>query len=568
MLQLSRFDCLGDALRDRTIMYKSNVALIEADRHREKGRWSYAELAVQAESMAAKLQAAGIEPGERVAILMSNQAKWVMSGLGALWAGAVLVPLDYKLTAPEQLGLLAHCRPRALITEYGIWRSLCKHSADELAETGVQVSEAPAEVDLGGAARWEAPAEKGFTYRARKRNDVACIVYSSGTGGRPKGCMLTHDSYLVQAQELGNLFPMEEHERYFSVLPTNHAIDFMCGMIIPFLYGAAVVHQRTLRPEFLASTMKAHGVTHTALVPRILRNIEQKLREQLQKLPPWQRLLLDGLMTVNELYTAREPDHRISRTLLKPIHDRFGGKLRLVVAGGAFVDPGCVDFLYRLGLPVAIGYGLTEACVVLTVNDLRPFRPETVGRPVPGVEIEIRDANEAGVGEVYARGRSLMKGYLDDAELTAETMLGGWLRTGDLGLIDASGHLKLVGRAKNMVVTAGGKNVYPEDVEFAFEQVESCEELCVFAESFVWSGASPADDRLLLVARPREGWEPERLREDLRRRNLKLAEYKRAASLLQWDEAFPRTATQKVKRQQLAREIAARHAGREALQEL
>lgn len=568
MLDLSRFECLGDALRDRTIMYKSNIALIEADRHRENGRWTYSDLRSRAESVAARLQAAGVEPGERVAVLMSNQARWVMSGMGALWAGSVLVPLDYKLTAAEQLTLLGHCRPRALITEYGIWRALARQPGGIPADLSLFVTEAPADAELGPAERWEALAEGGFSYRARKRDDVACIVYSSGTGGRPKGCMLTHDSYLEQAQSLGNMFPMQESERYFSILPTNHAIDFMCGMIIPFLYGAAVVHQRTLRPEFLTSTMKAHGVTHTALVPRILRNIEEKLRGQMETLSPWQRLMLDGLMTVNDLATAREPNHLISRALLKPIHDRFGGKLRLIVAGGAFVDPSCVDFLYRVGLPVAIGYGLTEACVVLTVNDLKPFRPETVGRPVPGVEIEIRGANPAGVGEVYARGRSLMKGYLDDPELTSETLVDGWLRTGDLGLVDASGHLKLVGRAKNMVVTAGGKNVYPEDVESAFEKVEGCEELCVFAESFIWQGASPADDRLVLVARPQSEWPSRRLQDELKARNRALADYKRVASYLVWDSPFPRTATQKIKRQQLAREIAARQSRENGLQQL
>src|SRR4029077_14817266 len=138
-------------------------------------------------------------------------------------------------------------------------------------------------------ARWEAPATTSFRLVARERGDLASVVYSSGTAGTPKGCMLTHDNYLEQAQTLGRMFPMQEEDRYFSILPTNHAIDFMCGMVIPFLYGAAVVHQRTLRAEFLAPTMKRYRVTHTALVPRILRALRERIEEQLDELPAWQR---------------------------------------------------------------------------------------------------------------------------------------------------------------------------------------------------------------------------------------------------------------------------------------
>src|SRR6185436_6270131 len=159
----------------------------------------------------------------------------------------------------------------------------------------VLVSEAPEAAELGAARRFEGEAEGVFALVPRTRQDLAAIVYSSGTGGTPKGCMLTHAAYLEQAQVLGRLFPMHEADRYFSVLPTNHAIDFMCGTVIPFLYGAGVVHQRTLRAEFLAPTMKRYGVTHTALVPRILRALRDRICEQLDDLPDWQRHAIDSL---------------------------------------------------------------------------------------------------------------------------------------------------------------------------------------------------------------------------------------------------------------------------------
>src|SRR6185436_4186923 len=157
----------------------------------------------------------------------------------------------------------------------------------------VLVSEAPEAAELGAARRFEGEAEGVFALVPRTRQDLAAIVYSSGTGGTPKGCMLTHAAYLEQAQVLGRLFPMQEADRYFSILPTNHAIDFMCGTVIPFFYGAAVVHQRTLRAEFLAPTMKQYGVTHTAMVPRILRTLRERIEEQLDELVPARRRALD-----------------------------------------------------------------------------------------------------------------------------------------------------------------------------------------------------------------------------------------------------------------------------------
>ena len=271
MLDLSRLSCLGEALRDAVLTFKTNPALIEADRHREKERFTYTELRRKAEHFASYLEGGGFQAGDRCAILMSNQSKWVIGGLGALWAGATLVPLDYKLTAKEQLDLLAHSQPKVLFTEYPVWRLLLKEDVSRIERTRVIVTEAPEKADLGPARRYEQLEGGTFELRMRERDDVAWIVYSSGTGGTPKGCLLTHGNYLSQAEVLGRMFPMNEEDRYFSILPTNHAIDFMCGFIVPFLFGAAVVHQRTLRPEFLMPTMKEYGISHIALVPRILR---------------------------------------------------------------------------------------------------------------------------------------------------------------------------------------------------------------------------------------------------------------------------------------------------------
>jgi long-chain acyl-CoA synthetase len=557
MLSLSRLSSIGEALRDAVLTYKTHTALIEVDRQRETARLTYSELRAQAEHLASHLEAHGFKQGERCAILMSNQSKWSISGLAAFWAGAVLVPLDYKLTPEEQLALIQHAKPKVLIVEYPVFRLLQKLDLSALERTRVIVTEAPERAELGPAHRFEKLDPGKFEIRHPAREDVACIVYSSGTSGTPKGCMLTHANYLAQAEVLGRMFPMREEDRYFSILPTNHAIDFMCGFFMTLLFGAAVVHQRTLRPEFLLPTMRDYEVSHMALVPRILKALETRIKEQLDERESWQRDMIDRLASVNQAATQRGPRHELSRVLLKPIHDKFGGKLRLIFAGGAFVERENAEYFYRLGLPVVIGYGLTEAGTVLTVNDLKPFRADTVGPPVTGCELEVRNANDEGVGEIWVRGPTVMKGYLEAPALTAEALVDGWLRTGDLGLVDAAGHLKLFGRSKNMIVTEGGKNVYPEDIENAFAALADVEEYCVFAANFIWADKRHKGEQLVMALRLKtEASFDADLLSRIRDLNRTLSAHKRLHGVVLTSDEFPRTASQKIKRELLAQQLA------------
>ena len=269
--------------------------------------------------------------------------------------------------------------------------------------------------------------------------------------------------------------------------------------------------------------------------------------------------MMDGLTGLNAFLTRKQANQRLSSKLLKPVHDRFGGKLKMLFCGGAFVDADRAEFFYRLGIPVVIGYGLTEACTVVTANDLKPFRADSVGRCVDGVEVRIVNPNATGVGEVQVRGDTLMLGYLDAPELTEAAFDDGWLVTGDLGHLDASGHLHLVGRSKNMIVTAGGKNIYPEDIEHAFEGVP-VEELVVFAKNFLWPQATMVDEELVVVIRPESSadW-----LERLQQHNRRLPDFKRVSGYIIWDDDFPRTASMKIKRHTLAETLRTRLAAKD-----
>ncbi len=554
MIDPTRYGSLGELLADALVTFKTETALIEVDRKKESHRLTYLDTKREVDRVTRFLAASGVGAGDRVAIVMSNQSRWLIAACAVFARGGVLVPLDYKLSAAEQEALMAHCRPAALITEHGMARRF-----GALEVRAALVTEAKGEYAFGHT-DWDTLAAEGETPAQvpRKRTDTATIVYSSGTGGRPKGCMLSHDAYLEQLKALMALFPMRVGHRTFSILPTNHAIDFMVGFVGPFSCGAAVVHQRSLRPEFLQSTMQSYGITHMALVPLVLAAFETSIEEKLLGQPSWARRMVSVVGGLNEMLTTKKPNPALSRALLSPIHEAFGGELEVLFCGGAFVDRARAELFYRLGLPVVIGYGLTECCTVATVNDLSPFRADSVGRPVEGVQVRVHRPGADGVGEVWIRGRTLMQGYLDDDALTAETITeDGWLRTGDLGWMDAAHHLHLVGRSKNMIVTEGGKNVYPEDVEGAFEALP-VEELAVFASGFLWpEQARLGDERLIAVIRRKKGngveaVSADEVRAQLVAKNRRLPEHKRVRGVLFVDEAFPRTASMKVKRQRLA----------------
>src|SRR5256714_5071392 len=458
MLNLDQYSSLGAALRDALDRWGDETCLIESDRDRERTRLTYSDFKELALPLARALEDAELHAGERAAIIMSNQPKWLISAYAICYCGAVLVPLDYKLTAAEQLQLLAHCKAKFAIVEYYLWRAMMQSPDFKILQALVLVTEAPLSADLGSAFRWEDFRRKGDpVFVPRKREDVACIVYSSGTGGRPKGCVLTHENYLEKCKSLTAWYPFWPGVRYLSILPTNHAIDFMVGFIGPFVCGACVVHLRTLRPEVVRDAFVRYRITYVSLVPMIVKNLERGLRAKFDELPSWKRTFLNLMIRTNKLLTRRRPRVKLSRMLLSSVHRGFGGEVLALITGGAFVEPSTMQFFYDLGIPVVNGYGLTEAGTALTLNDLKPFRADTVGKPLPGVELRILNPDGEGIGEVAARSKTIMSHYLDDAELTLETIVDGWLLTGDLGRFDGRGHLQLFGRKKNMIVTEGGR---------------------------------------------------------------------------------------------------------------
>ena len=558
MLDLTKYSSLGEAIRDSLETWPREVCLYESDRGQEKERITYREFKARALPLAKWLEESGFAAGDRASIIMTNQSKWLITAYAIFYCGGVLVPLDYKLKPDEQWKLLKHSGAGVLITEYPIWRQLSVSPGREDAGKvkTVLVTEAPANGDLSRAIRWESLQAPGAPKCVeRKRQDLACIVYSSGTGGTPKGCMMTHGNYLEQCVALTTWYPFWPGVKYLSILPTNHAIDFMVGFIGPFTCGAAVVHLRTLRPEFVREAFPKYQITYVSLVPLVLKNLQKGLQARFDELPANKRKVFEALRAINVSLTKSRPVLPLSRLLLKPVHAAFGGKLQAIIVGGAFTEPQTLQFFYDLGIPVANGYGLTEAGTAITVNDLKPFRADTVGKPLPGMEVRIVNADGDGIGQVAVRSKTVMAGYLNEPDLSAEAIVDGWLMTGDMGRFDASGHLQLFGRKKNMIVTEEGKNVYAEDIEQAFEGLP-VKEFCVFAANYVWPSRSMVGEQLVLVIHLDHGQTfTEELRKETVARNSRLLNFKRIQGIVLYDQDFPLTASLKIIRAALAERL-------------
>jgi long-chain acyl-CoA synthetase len=558
MLDLRKYSSIGESLRAALDTFSNEVCLIESDRGEEKVRLTYKEFKERALPFAKGLQELGVTAGDRVSIIMTNQSKWLISAYALFYCGGTMVPLDFKLKPEEHWQLLKHSSASVFITEYGIWRQLSASPARAEVHNVKQVlvTEAPADADLLGAQRWENTQGTGQpVFVERKRQDLASIVYSSGTGGSPKGCMLTHENYLEQCTALTAWYPFWPGVRYLSILPTNHSIDFMVGFFGPFICGAAVVHLRTMRPEFVREAFAKYQITYVTLVPLVLKNLQKGLQARFDELPKSKRRAFEAMRKINVTLTKDRPRLALSRRLLKQVHEGFGGKLEAIIVGGAFSEPQTLQFFYDLGIPVVNAYGLTEGGTGVTVNDLKPFRADTVGKPLPGIEVRISLPDADGIGEVAVRGKTVMVGYLNDSEMTAETIVDGWLMTGDMGRFDPKGHLQLFGRKKNMIVTEEGKNVYAEDVESAFEGLK-VKEFCVFAANYIWTRRTMVAEQLVLVIHLEPGHAfTEELKNEIIARNNRLTNYKRVHGIVLYQEDFPLTASLKVIRKVLAQRL-------------
>ncbi len=439
------------------------------------GAWrgmTWGVFARKAASAARALRAAGVAPGDRVVIVSENRPEYPIIETALMAIRAVPVPAYTTNTVADHAHILRDSGARVAVVSTAAL-------AGRVALAGpldLLVAMEPFSYPGLTVAPWSAlvadqrdPGDVAAEAAMIPPDTLACLIYTSGTGGAPKGVMLPHRAILLNCRGLCDLLaelPPRDHEVYLSFLPLSHSYEHTAGQFFLLGAGAEVVYARGV--ETLAADMMTVRPTIMTMVPRVLEVIRGRILAQVAREPAWRRWLFGRAVALGIRradgealsWPARLEDRLLERLVRRKARARFGGRLRAAVSGGARLEPEIGRFFLGLGLPLLQGYGQTEAGPVISANAPGAIRIETVGQPLAGVELRI-----AADGEILVRGDLVMLGYWGRPEETAAAIRDGWLHTGDIGELDAGGYLRITDRKKDMIVLSGGENVSPARIE-------------------------------------------------------------------------------------------------------
>ena len=541
---LARYDNLLHLVEEAAERYGSSPAM-SLFRGEERIDVSYRELLARARAVAHRLDEAGVAPGDRVLLSGENHPDWAIACFGVLFRGAVLVPIDPALSPEQAKNVAKRARVRLCIVD--------KKARKGFGDALEQDAGAPL-LDLH-LTSVSGPEQAAATSGALSSTDIehdalASILFTSGTTGDPKGVMLSHANFASLIASLGGVFDMGGSDRLLSVLPLHHTFEFSCGLLLPLAAGGHIFYLDELQGERVLYALREGRITAMVGVPALWQLLERRLRGKLDELGGVAKGAFDLARTVNRAL-GEKLGVDAGALLFSKVHRELGGHLRTLISGGAALPKETYELFQSLGLPLAEGYGLTEAAPVLTVAEGGAGAPPgTVGRPIPGVELELRNVDGSGVGEVVARGANVMRGYFENEAATREVLdEDGWLKTGDLGRFDPDGRLVIVGRAKDVVVTASGENVYLDDVEARLFDLTGVKEL-----TLVGAADARGGERLALVfvpdRRDADGEVQARASLDAALRRLPVV-FRPSLVRAFDDDALPRTATRKVKRREV-----------------
>jgi long-chain acyl-CoA synthetase len=443
--------------------------------------WTWQRVAGEARILARALRARGVGAGDRVLLVAENRPEWAIADLAIMTAGAITVPAYTTNTTETHAYLLNHSAAAAAVVSTDrlarpLLPALAQAPALKLVVAMEPLSEAeqltvPVLSWAEALALGEQTAVATFDPVATiARDDLACFIYTSGTGGNPKGVMLTHGNILANvagALAVLETLDLSAEEVFLSFLPLSHAYEHTAGQFLPMAVGAQIYYADGL--EALASNFVEVRPTVVACVPRLYEVMRQRILRMTARqsgLKP--KLFAKTIELGSKAYERPEAmsmaERALNRLLDKLVRDavraRFGGRIKALVSGGAALHYDVALFFAALGVPLFQGYGLTECAPVISVNGPGATKLHTVGRPIPGMEIRIAED-----GEILARGPSVMRGYWRDDVGTSQVLRDGWLHTGDIGLIDRDGFLQITDRKKDIIVNSGGDNVAPQRVE-------------------------------------------------------------------------------------------------------
>ncbi len=450
--------------------------------HKVDGSWhstSWREAARQANLLARGLASLGLAPGERVVLVAESRPEWPIADLAIMAAGGISVPTFTTNTTADHAHILVDSGARGAIVSN---RAIAGRLLPAAMKSDLRFLVSMEEIDLAQYpvlefVRWEeamrrgagAPDDIAARVGRLARHEVCCFIYTSGTGGRPKGVMLTHGSILANC--MGAYHVLRDiglgDEVFLSFLPLSHSYEHTTGQFFPISIGAQIYYAESV--ERLADNMAEVRPTIMTAVPRLYETMHRRMLRAMDRAGGRRRRLFAAACDLGRRRYERPGSLSLLERLLdlaaeflvrRRVRRRFGGRLKGLVSGGAALNYEIGVFFHALGVPILQGYGLTEASPVISVNPPGRVKLHTVGQPVRGVELRI-----AGDGEILVRGELVMKGYWRAPDATEAAIRDGWLHTGDVGIVDADGYLQITDRKKDIIVLSGGDNVSPARIE-------------------------------------------------------------------------------------------------------
>ena len=523
---------------------------------------TFGSMLSQIRSIAYRLTQENIDFGDRVAIIGENHPNWAIAYLGILYRGAVVTPLDPAATTQTLASFLGGSDAKlAFVSPASLtkFRAACEQLGSNIPAVALlPLTEPDGLEDFDDWAHTPTPTEFNDARPPAEPDDLALLMYTSGTTGVPKAIPLTHGNIYAESDKIQEVLHISDQEVVLGLLPLFHGYSQIVNLWLSTIVGAQVVYLAELSQAMIERGLREGHATALVGVPRLWYLFHKKIFDGVKAKTLPLRLMFRAMLAINGLLRDFL-NVNAGRFFFPAVHEAFGGNLRLAVSGGASFDAVVALDFHRLGFTILQGYGLTETSGAATVTRFEDNKVGSVGTPLKGVEVRIDQPNEDGIGEVLIRGPVVMSGYYHNPEANREAFTqDGWFRSGDLGRFDKQGHLYIVGRKKDIIKLPSGKNVFPEDVEAHYERSPFVSEVCVLGlrdEASQFKGAEklcgvvvPNFDYLKArhIASAREWvvWELENLGREL-------PEYQRVHDFVLRVEPLPRTSTRKVRRFEL-----------------
>jgi long-chain acyl-CoA synthetase len=545
-------DDIAEKWQDKTAIY------YRSGKQTEFTTWSFNHLASECKRIARGLLAGGLTKGDRIALWAENRPEWMAMWLGTVIAGGIIVPIDFLVSEKEVVNILTITKAK------GFFYSAKKQEfADSLTSQGVKVNILACVSDDG------APAFNAFGLDAASQklpvaadiaeHDPVSIVFTSGTTGFAKGVTLSHKGIIANTSAAIRSLRADDTDVFINVLPLHHTYPTTCSFMAPLSCGAATIIVEKLVGKVVIDDIHDAKGTFLIAVPLLCDKVMAAIEAGYNKLPGIIRVPLNGLRAI-ALSQAKKGNYRFGQTVFRFIRKKAKlDSIRIMVAGGGPLSPKTADFFDSLGFNIVHGYGMSENSPLISVSTPWHKNNVSVGLPVKYTDVKIIDKTAEGIGEIAVKSPSLMLGYYENPEATAEVFTDdGYLKTGDLGFIDDQGFVYINGRQKNLIVSSGGKNIYPEEIEAHFNGSRVIGEILVVGRK----EADYGGEQIVAVVVPNtetlavdypgkeqdEAFIHDLVKKEIEAVNRTLVGYKKIIDFILRKESFEKNAQQKIKR--------------------